>query len=229
MREEWIFADKHLSKISVSSNPNNEPVSVHGTSDHLRCIGIGTDAAVFQSIDVPDYAFKMYANDRVQKVQIETEVYEKLGDSPYFSTCFGYKDNYLVLSFEEGINLYDCLLQGIPIPNEVIEDVDQAREYVRQKGLNPRDIHLKNILLQNGRAKIIDVSEYVKPGNDMRWEHLKKAYDLYYPFIKGKPVPHLIIETIRKTYNHRSIHSAPFDEFMDQTYSFLSKFWKKED
>ncbi len=52
MREDWIFADKHLSKISISSNPNNEPVSIHGYSDHLRCIGIGTDAAVFQSIDV---------------------------------------------------------------------------------------------------------------------------------------------------------------------------------
>ena len=71
------------------------------------------------------------------------------------------KDNYLVLSFEEGITLYDCLLQGIPIPKQAIKDVDDAREYVRQKGLNPRDIHLKNVFLQNGRAKIIDVSEYV--------------------------------------------------------------------
>ena len=62
-----------------------------------------------------------------------------------------------------------------------------AREYVRQKGLNPRDIHLKNIFLQNGRAKIIDVSEYVQPGNDLRWEYLKKAYDQYYHLIEGKP------------------------------------------
>ena len=26
MKEDWIFADKDLSKISISSNPNNEPV-----------------------------------------------------------------------------------------------------------------------------------------------------------------------------------------------------------
>jgi hypothetical protein len=226
MRKEWIFADKHLSKISISSNPNNEPVSIHGCSDHLRCIGIGTDAAVFQSIDVPAYAFKMYADDKIPKVQIEGEVYEVLGDSPYFSTCFGYKDNYLVLNFEGGITLYDCLLQGIPIPKQVIEDVVQAREYVRQKGLNPRDIHLKNILLQNGRAKIIDVSEYVQPGNDLRWEHLKKAYDQYYHLIKGKPVPLLLIETIRKRYNHRGNHSTIFEEFMDNTSTFLTTFWK---
>ena len=41
MREDWILADRHLSKISISSNPNNEPVSIHGYSDHLRCIGKG--------------------------------------------------------------------------------------------------------------------------------------------------------------------------------------------
>ncbi|KAA9030653.1 serine/threonine protein kinase [Niallia endozanthoxylica] len=222
MREDWMVADIFLSNISISSNPNNEPVSIHGSSDHLRCIGIGTDAAVFQSIDVPAYAFKMYANDKMEKIQIEKKVYELLGDSPYFSTCFGFKDNYLVLNFEEGINLYDCLVQGIPIPKQVIKDIDDAREYARQKGLNPRDIHLKNVLLQNGRAKIIDVSEYVQPGNDFRWEHLKKGYDRYYHLIEGKPIPLKIIETIRKRYNQRSNYSAAFEEFIGNNYKFLT-------
>lgn len=226
MREEWEIAFKHLSKMSISSNPDNEPVSIHGYSDHLRCIGVGTDAAVFQSIDAPAYVIKMYADDKIQKVHIEGKVYEVIGDSPYFSTCYGYKDNYLVLNFEEGITLYDCLLQGIPIPKQVIEDVDQARKYVRHKGLNPRDIHLKNILLQNGRAKIIDVSEYVQPGNDMRWEHLRKAYGDYYRLIEGKPVPLILIEMIRKRYNQRSSHSPAFEQFMDNTYTLLTTFWK---
>jgi len=222
MREDWMVADIFLSNISISSNPNNEPVSIHGSSDHLRCIGIGTDAAVFQCIDVPAYAFKMYADDKIEKIQIEKKVYELLGDSPYFSTCFGSKDNYLVLRFEEGINLYDCLLQGVPIPKQIIKDIDDAREYVRQKGLNPRDIHLKNVLLQNGRAKIIDVSEYVQPGNDFRWEHLKKGYQRYYHLIKGKPIPLKIIETIRKRYNQRSNYSAAFEELISHNYKFLT-------
>ena len=119
MKEDWKYADKDLSKISISSNPNNEPVSIHGSSDRLNCIGIGTDAAVFQSIDQPAYAYKMYADDKVEKIQIERRVYDILGDSPYFSTCYGSKDDYLVLSFEEGITLYDCLLQGIPIPTRL--------------------------------------------------------------------------------------------------------------
>lgn len=226
MKEDWICADKDLSKISITSNPNNEPVSINGCSVQLKCIGRGTDAAVFQSLDHPDYAFKMYADDKVDKIQIERRVYELLGDSPYFSTCYGYKNHYLVLSFEEGITLYDCLLQGIPIPQQVIEDVDYAREYARQKGLNPRDIHLKNIFLQNGRAKIIDVSEYVQPGNDFRWEHLKKAYDQYYHLFKGKQIPLRVIEMIRKRYNQKKNDSSTIEEFMSNTYRFFTSFWK---
>ena len=35
------------------------------------------------------YAYKMYADDKVEKIQIERRVYDILGDSPYFSTCYG--------------------------------------------------------------------------------------------------------------------------------------------
>lgn len=226
MKEDWIGTNKELSKISISSNPNNELVTIHGSSDRLKCIGRGTDAAVFQSIYHPVYAFKVYADDQIEKIPIEKRVYEILGNSPYFSTCFGYKDHYLVLSFEKGITLYDCLLQGIPIPKQVIKDVDDAREYVRQKGLNPRDIHLKNVFLQNGRAKIIDVSEYVQPGDDLRWEHLKKAYDQYYHLIEGKSIPLRLIEMIRKKYNQRKSDSFTIEEFMSYTYNFFASFWK---
>ena len=226
MKEDWKYAVKDLSKISISSNLNNEPVSIHGSSNRLKCIGIGTDAAVFQSTDYPTYAFKVYADDKVDKIQNERRVYEIVGDSPYFSTCFGYSDHYLVLSFEEGITLYDCLLQGIPIPKQAMKDVDHAREYVRQKGLNPRDIHLKNIILQNGRAKIIDVSEYVKHGNDLRWEHLKRAYDQYYPLIEGKPIPLRLIEKIRRRYNQRNNDSAAIEVFMSKSYRFFTSLWK---
>ena len=226
MKEDWKYAVKDLSKISILSNPNNEPVTIHGSSDRLNCIGIGTDAAVFQSFEHPEYAYKMYANDKVEKIQIERRVYDLLENSPYFSTCFGYSDHYLVLSFEEGITLYDCLLKGVPIPKQAIKDVDDARAYVRQKGLNPRDIHLKNVILQNGRAKIIDVSEYVKPGNDLRWEYLKRAYDQYYHLIEGKPIPLRLIEMIRRRYNQRNNDSSTIEDFMSKSYKFFTSLWK---
>ena len=212
MENDWDKAIGSLSKIKVFSNPNNEPVTICGEADDLKCIGIGTDAAVFQSLSAPAYAFKIYAKDKVHKVKVEATVYQVLEESPYFSTCFAAYNEYLVLSYEEGKTLFDCILQGIHIPKQVVNEVEEAREYVRKKGLNPRDIHLKNILLQNGRAKIIDVSEYTLQGNDHRWEHLKKGYEQYYHLIDGNSVPFWLVETIRKWYNQRGKKSS-FEEF----------------
>ena len=221
MENDWDKVFLSLSKIKVFSNANNQPVTISGDLDDLKCIGVGTDAAVFQSLSAPDYAFKLYAEDKLNKVKVEANVYHILGDSHFFSTCFASYDEYLVLSYEEGKTLFDCILQGIHIPEQVVNDVENAREYVRNKGLNPRDIHLKNILLQNGRAKIIDVSEYVLPGNDYRWEHLKKGYEQYYHLIDGNSVPFWLVETIRKWYNQRAETSSSFEEFTKKILKLL--------
>lgn len=214
MSNEWQVAAKALSKIKIKSNANNEPVTIKGIIKDLHCIGVGTDAAVFRYNYAPEFAYKVYADDRLSKIMIEQKVYQQLGDSAFFPNFYDVSDRFLVLSFEHGTTLYDCLLQGIEIPKQIIFDVEEARRYVREKGLNPRDIHLKNILLQKGRAKIIDVSEYSKPGNDFRWEHLKKGYEDYYHLIKGKPLPFWLLETIRKWYNQSNSKNIAFEEFM---------------
>lgn len=221
MENDWDIAKESLSKITVISHPNNDPVTISGHANDLKCIGVGTDAAVFQSLSTNKYAFKKYAKDKVEKVKVEANVYQKLGDSPFFAKCYASYDDFLVLSYEEGRTLFDCVLQGIHIPEKVIHDVEDARDYVRSKGLNPRDIHLKNILLQNGRAKILDVSEYVLPGNDYRWEHLKKGYEEYYHLIDGKSVPFWLAETVRKWYNQRDKHFSSFEDFADFVLKFL--------
>lgn len=214
MEHIWEAAAYSLAEIKVTASSDNEPVRIEGAAEGFCCIGVGTDAAVFQSLTVPEYAFKVYAEGKRDKLDAEAKVYARIGSSPYFSNCYGVVDRLLVLKYEEGPTLFDCLLQGIHVPEQVIRDVEDARYYIRQIGLNPRDIHLKNILLQNGRAKLLDVSEYVKPGNDFRWEHLKKAYDEYYPIIEGKPVPFWLLDTIRKWYHHWNRYSSTFDEFM---------------
>lgn len=219
---DWENAIKSLSKITIHSNPKNQPVTIFGVPDDLKCIGVGTDAAVFQSPRTPHFAYKKYATDKKEKVKSEAKVYEQLGASPYFSTCYHATDDLLVLSYEEGPTLFDCILQGIHIPQQVILDVEEAREYVRSKGLNPRDIHLKNILLQQGRAKILDVSEYIQPGNDYRWEHLKRGYELYYHLIDGSTVPYWLAETVRKWYNQRKNHFS-FEEFSRIVLNLLYK------
>ncbi|WP_066372350.1 serine/threonine protein kinase [Neobacillus fumarioli] len=221
MITKWDMAIDSLSNITVLSNPDNEPVTIVGGSDDLKCIGIGTDAAVFQSLYAPDYVFKLYAKDKAYKIKAEENVYHLLGNSPFFPHCYASYDQFLVLSYEKGKTLFDCLLQGIHIPEQVVQDVEEAREFIRQKGLNPRDFHLKNILLQNGRAKILDVSEYKKPGNDFRWEHLKIAYEDYYHIIDGKPVPFWLLETIRRWYNQRSKYFSSYEEFLKMVLKFV--------
>ena len=223
MENDWDKAISSLANIKVLSNPNNEPVTILGGADDLKCIGVGTDAAVFQSLSAPAYAFKLYAKDKVHKIKVEADVYQLLGDSPFFPTCFGSYDEFLVLSYEEGNTLFDCILQGIHIPEQVVNEVEDAREYIRSKGLNPRDIHLKNILLQNGRAKIIDVSEYTLPGNDFRWEHFKKGYEQYYHLIDGNAVPLWLIEKIRKWYNQQAGNSSVHEEFKKTFLKLLHK------
>lgn len=225
MEKDWLIVDELLSEIKVTSNSKNKPVTIHGSSKELRCIGVGTDAAVFQYIHKPTYAFKLYAEDKKRKIHTEAKVYRELKESPFFPKCYAVRDRYLVLSFEPGLTLYDCLIQGIPIPYRVIKDVEEARRFARNRNLNPRDIHLKNVLLQNGRAKVIDVSEYLQHGNDFRWEHLKKAYDKYYKIIEGKSVPSGLLETIQKSYNQR--HHNSIEEFMKDVIK-LKMFWNKD-
>lgn len=210
----WQHAVHALANVTVTAHPNNEPVTIMGIADGFRCIGVGTDAAVFQSASAPEYAFKVYADGKMDKLEAEAEVYAQIGSSSYFSTCYGKDERMLILKYEEGPTLFDCLLQGVYVPKQAIVDVEKARDYIREIGLNPRDIHLKNIILQNGRAKLLDVSEYIKPGNDFRWEHLKKAYEEYYSIIDGKPVPFWLLDTIRKWYHHWQRYSSSFDEFM---------------
>ena len=212
----WHIATKELSKVKVTSNGENEFVNVEGNSDEFQCIGVGTDAAVFRFVYAPHFVFKVFRIDKLAKIEIEKEVYLKLGHSGYFPVCYGSGSNFLVLSFEEGITLYDCLLKGIHIPKQAIQDVENARNYAFYRGLNPRDIHLKNILLHKGRAKLLDVSEYMKQGNDNRWKYLKEGYKEHYHLIDGKALPLWIIETVRKRYNQVKSDSFRFQDFIQE-------------
>ncbi|MDF2671376.1 MAG: hypothetical protein K0R67_3682 [Paenibacillus sp.] len=216
MNSDWRQANQELQKVIVKSNGLNEPVSIESGSEQLSCIGIGTDAAVFRFAETPEYAFKIYTEQSLPKKDMEEEVYRQIEGSPFFPRFYGKGENYIVVSYEEGMNLYDCVLQGIPVPEQVISDVEEARAYVRSKGLNPRDIHLKNVLMQNGRGKVIDVSEYIQPGNDNRWEHLVWAYSHIYPLIAGKQISSWMLETIKHWYNRVDKASFALEEFAKQ-------------
>jgi hypothetical protein len=210
----WDFIADNIQKLDIVSNEKNELVTVKEIPNELQCVGVGTDAVVVRSLDAPNYAFKVYSKDKLEKLEVEKLVYEKLGHSDFFPVYYGNGSNFLVISFEKGLTLYDCLLKGIHIPKQAIEDVDHAIAYAISRGLNPRDIHLKNILLYNGRAKLLDVSEYMKQGNDYRWHYLKQGYQENYHLIDGKAIPFWIVETVRKWYNQTQPDTFHFQEFV---------------
>jgi len=212
----WKLAEPALEQVEVKGNPKNGPVTISSCPGELRCIGIGTDAAVFQFDQAPGYAFKVYSREAVSKKEIEESVYLQLNGSSYFPQYYGKGENYIVISLEHGVTLYDCLTRGIPIPRQAILDVEDARNYVRLQGLNPRDIHLKNVLLQEGRGKVIDVSEYVKDGNDERWEDLVWCYNQIYPLVEGKSIPSWMLETIKNWYYQVDKANFILEEFSKQ-------------
>lgn len=134
--------EKELYNVKVFSHGENEIVTVKKDTDAFECVGVGTDAAVFRCIDNPDLAVKVFSNDKKYKIRLESSVYLKLTNSNYYPIYYGEGENYLIISYENGQTLYDCLLNGVHIPWKVINDVDNARLYAFDQGLNPRDIHL---------------------------------------------------------------------------------------
>ncbi|MDT8862884.1 serine/threonine protein kinase [Alkalihalobacillus sp. MEB130] len=212
----WDKAVNAIKELEVVSSSTNELVLIKGHSEKLECIGVGTDAAVFRLLDEPEYAFKVYSKEKLEKMEFEKQVYMKLGQSEFFPIFYKADQNVLMISYEKGITLYDCLVKGIYIPLTAIEDVERARRYAFEKGLNPRDIHLKNILLHEGRAKLIDVSEYMKEGDDQRWGYLKEGYLQYYHLIEGREVPIWILETVKKWYRQQQKGTCNFQDFIDK-------------
>ncbi|MCA1844171.1 MAG: serine/threonine protein kinase, partial [Actinobacteria bacterium] len=183
--EDWReleIVEPLLSAIRIQAFATNEPIVIEHVPAELRVLGSGTDAIVVQHPSLPELAFKVYAPETVGCLVDEYDAYRQLAGSPYFAACLGRGDFYVVLSYEPGPTLYDCLVQGIPVPPQAMADVEAARNYARLVGLHPKDVHLKNVLLQGDRARILDVSKYIAPGDDDHvWELLAQGYRRIYP------------------------------------------------
>lgn len=189
-----------INEIQLEKKVDSQKINILHIPDSFQVIGIGTDAAVVQHESDSETVYKIFVKEAEWKCEVEYSIYEQLKGCKTYAVCFEKGPNFLRLSYEKGPTLYECLEQGVVINSEVIEEVEQAREYARKQGLNPRDIHLENVIFQDGHAKIIDVSEYRKSGNDYRWEHLVEGYHRFYSLIEGRQIPTLLIETVKKLY-----------------------------
>ncbi len=194
-----------LPQIQLHNNStHNNPVVVDRLPIPWQILGVGNYAAVFSHPDYPQQVVKIYAPG-MAGFEEETEVYRRLGTHPAFSECLYAGENFLVLKRLHGITLYDSVHQGLSIPPQVIEDIDRALNDARERGLNPSDVHGRNVMMLEGRGFVVDISDFLHPGTCPKWRHLKRAYYwIYRPIIRPLKlrIPYPLLDVVRKSYRY---------------------------
>lgn len=191
-----------LPQLALASDNPFDPVLVTHVPVPWQLVGTGNYAAVLSHPNYQSCVVKVYAPGREGWAD-EVEVYQRLGAHPAFSTCFHAEPEFLVLKRLHGITLYDCLAKGKVIPKQVIQDIDRALAYARDRNLNPHDIHGRNVMMHQGRGLVVDISDFLKPETCSAWNDLKRAYDWFYRPVLAPlrvRVPYPILDWVRKTY-----------------------------
>lgn len=186
--------------IRIESVDPLNPIVVRQVPPPWVLLGAGNYAAVVRHPDFEEWVVKVYAPGR-PGIEEEAEVYRRLGSHPAYSECLHVGDRYLVLKRLRGFTFYNCLLRGIHIPKQAIRDIDSALDYARERGLHPHDVHGKNVMLDHGRGKVVDVSDFLKEDPCTMWDDVKTAYNrFYFPVFHKLPIPEHLLNMIRKSY-----------------------------
>ncbi|WP_028400070.1 serine/threonine protein kinase [Ectobacillus panaciterrae] len=191
-----------LQDLHIRSEKPHDPIRVKKVPKEWECIGTGNYAAVFMHQQHKEWVVKVYARD-VEGLEKEAAVYEKLGVHPSYSSLLHKETYYLILQRLKGMTLYDAFHKGVRIPESVIEDINEALDYARKRGLNPYDVHGKNVMMEDGKGYVVDVSDFYKKGEDSKWRDLVRAYyKIYLPFFYKYPipVPYLLLDMVRHSY-----------------------------
>lgn len=176
--------------------------------DSLKLIGTGRSAFVFR-INNSNKAIKVFFPDFTYIAKEEADIYLALQDISYFPTIYDSGLNYIVMDYIEGRTLFECVNQGIPITTDHIKEIDTALRLAANKGLNPSDIHLRNIIItSNNDIKLIDVARFRQTKDCTQWSDLKSAYLLYYkkPYFPKK-IPAPVMNTVAYFYKKKFIPS----------------------
>lgn len=191
-----------LPQVQIESLEPHNPVVVHRIAAGWTLLGAGNYAAVFCHPDFPNWVVKLYAPGR-PGLEAEAEVYRRLGPHPAFSECLHVGPNFLVLKRLNGVTLYDCMHLGIRIPPQVIRDIDQALDYARVRRLYPHDVHGRNVMMQNGRGLVVDISDFLHSEPCSKWADLKRAYYWFYlPVLAPLRLrfPYFLLNWVRASY-----------------------------
>ncbi|WP_141433604.1 protein kinase family protein [Bacillus sp. 03113] len=187
--------------VSVKIKYKRKRAILIDASDQLQYIGEGRSAYVFR-IKYTKKALKVFFPPFTRLAKIEAGIYQMLKGINYFPAVYESGGNYIVMDVIEGKTLFECLSEGIPIPENRIAEIDNALKMAKDRGLNPSDIHLRNIFLtSSGEIKVVDVARFTQKKKDTQWQDLKKAY--YKTYVKPyfpKKIPVPVLNTIAFIY-----------------------------
>ncbi|MCM3597819.1 protein kinase family protein [Metabacillus idriensis] len=177
---------------------------LHGYDSSLTFIGAGRSAFVFK-LPNENKALKVFFPSFTHIAKEEAEIYRTLQGIEYYPNLYEAGENFLVIDYIEGSTLFDCVSTGIFITDQHIAEIDKALMHAKERGLNPSDIHLRNIFINDrGEIKMIDVARFRQTKNCSQWDDLKTAFHKYY----------------RKTYFPKKIPAAMMN--------FIAALYKKK-
>lgn len=170
----------------------------------IEFIGAGRSAFVFK-IQGTNKVLKVFFPPHIKIAKEEAEIYKLLTDTPFYPTMYDSGKNYLVIDYIEGNTLFTCLEKGITITPENIIEIDDALKLARNRGLNPSDVHLRNIFITpEGTIKMIDVARFRQTKNCSQWKDLKTAFHrLYLHRMFPKKIPALFLNFLALLYKKK--------------------------
>jgi len=189
---------------SVTFSREGSKTIVTDKHENLDFVGAGRSAFVFK-IKSTEKVIKVFLSPFVAVAKEEARIYRKLQGIDYFPVLYEAGENYLVIDYLRGYTFFECLSKGLVIAPQHVQEVDHALMLARQKGLNPSDIHLRNIIFTfNGEIKVIDVARFGQKKECTQWKDLKKAfYKLYNKGLCPKKMPAWLLNLIATLYKKR--------------------------
>lgn len=191
-----------LNTFHVIPTKETEPILIQEIPKDWEFIGSGNYCAVFSHRQYPQWVVKIYIREG-SNAKTESLIYRMIGNNEHFSNLIHADEKFIVLKRIHGMTLFDAIHKGVKIPPQVFKDVDNALSYAKKRGLRPNDVHGKNIIMNNGRGYVVDVSDFLFPYTDTLWSDLKKAYEkIYLPILYRMPIriPYFILNAIRYGY-----------------------------
>ena len=173
--------------------------------ESLQLIGTGRSAYVFK-LQQEQVALKVYFPQKTHLAAEEAAIYQKLCANQYYPTLHDVGANYIVIDYLEGHTLFQCLENGLFVSEDKIHAINEALNMARTVGLNPSDVHLKNIIITSKQeVKLIDVVRFGQTKIDRQWDDLQKAY--FKGYVKSyfpKKIPRFILHCIAAIYKKTS-------------------------